>query len=1347
MRRAGIWLGLGVAGLLGLAVLALAVATVGLNTDLGRRLAEREIARASDGMVLVHGLGGRFPDRLRLGQLELRDTAGAWLEIDDAALDWAPTRLLTGELRVRTLSATHIVMARQPAGSGGSRENSDGVPLRLVLGALRVDRLELAAPVLGQAAVLALEGAGRVGTDLRGEGRLEVTRQDSPAAATLALAWDGAALHATLHGAGRLADLAGLPGLESLRLDATAEGPPAALTTRLDLASGDLTAQAHGTLDLPGRRATLALSAAAPALQLRPDFAWRALALTGTLDGPFATPQARLDLRLDGLAAGDSALERLEVHAEARTTAATLTATADGLALPGAPPELAASLLKLAVEADLAAPDRPVRFTLSHPLAALEGTARTAGLPSVQAHLDLPALAPLAATAGLELAGKAGFDIAAAATAPQGSAMGGTLSMAGTLGLTAGPASLVKLLGPQARLDLAASLDGRALTLSRLSLDGHSLALAAHGARADDGALALEGEARLADLADLAPSLRGDLAAGWRLAGPEDSLAFDAALSGHVAGATREAETMPVQANLHAEGLPGAPSGRLEAGGMLDGAPLDLAATLAREPDGTLRAEIARAAWRSLTAGGHLELAPGATLPQGEITVAMERLTDLSRLLGQKLEGAVALNLKSATEKNEAAATGPVLRLEAGAHGIVAPGEIGLREGRLAATLRDLQGTPRAEARLDLAGLRAGGLGGTARLDAAGPPEALELKLAAALTGVGGAPLEVHTEARLDLPKRVLALSAATALWKDQTLRLLGPARLEFAEGMRVDRLHLGLGGATLAVGGQFAPRLDATATLRGVEGSLARAFVPDLALEGQLEADARLGGTLGEPTGTLRLAAGGVRISEGPAAGLPPARLDARAELSGRAARLQAQLTAGTSQVAVSGRVPLPGSGGMNLTVEGNLDLALFDPLLAAGGRRVRGGARLAAQVSGPLAAPRLAGTLTLSGGEVQDFALGLRLDDIAGELSADGTTLRLVRLTARAGKGNLSATGTLGLTGAMPLDLTLAAKNASPLASDQLSAVIDGNVTARGDLLGEMLVSGTLRVPRADIRVPERLPASVATLKVRRPGAPVPATPAASAAPAPDIRLDLTLVSPGQIFLRGRGLDAELAGRLRIAGTVAEPRPAGGFTLRRGQFSIAGTSLDFTRGRVGFDGSGKIDPTLDFLASSTSGTTTANLAITGYASAPKITLSSSPEMPQDEVLAWLLFHQSSASLSPLQLAQIAGAVAQITGVSGGFDPLETLRSGLGLDRLSVGNNASGSGSRVEAGRYVAKGVYVGARQSTSGGSSPQAVVQIDLARGLKLEATAGQPSEGATGSQGSEGGSSVGITYQFEY
>jgi translocation and assembly module TamB len=150
--------------------------------------------------------------------------------------------------------------------------------------------------------------------------------------------------------------------------------------------------------------------------------------------------------------------------------------------------------------------------------------------------------------------------------------------------------------------------------------------------------------------------------------------------------------------------------------------------------------------------------------------------------------------------------------------------------------------------------------------------------------------------------------------------------------------------------------------------------------------------------------------------------------------------------------------------------------------------------------------------------------------------------------------------------------------------------------------------------------------------------------------------------------------------------------------------------------------------------------LTITGYADAPKIQLSSSPDLPQDEILAQLLFKQSVKQLSPFQIAAIAQALASLGGVGNGVDPLASIRKGLGLDRLSVGG-ASGntSGATVEAGKYVASGIYVGTKQATSGGTQGQ--VQIDLTKNLKLETTLG------TGGNAAATGSSIGLTYQFDY
>ena len=192
-------------------------------------------------------------------------------------------------------------------------------------------------------------------------------------------------------------------------------------------------------------------------------------------------------------------------------------------------------------------------------------------------------------------------------------------------------------------------------------------------------------------------------------------------------------------------------------------------------------------------------------------------------------------------------------------------------------------------------------------------------------------------------------------------------------------------------------------------------------------------------------------------------------------------------------------------------------------------------------------------------------------------------------------------------------------------------------------------------------------------------------------------------------------------------------------------GTTLTFTRGKVGFDGAGvtnKIDPSLDFEADSATAAGTAMLLVTGFASAPKIALASSPPLPQDEVLAQLLFGRSAKELGPFQYAEIAAALADLSGTtSGAANPLESVRKGLGLDRLSVGGGQAGSSSgssaaTIEAGKYVANGVYVGAKQGTTGANT-QATVQIDIYKGLKAETDVG------TGA----GGNSVGLSYQFEY
>ncbi|MBV9782532.1 MAG: translocation/assembly module TamB domain-containing protein, partial [Acidisphaera sp.] len=902
----------------------------------------------------------------------------------------------------------------------------------------------------------------------------------------------------------------------------------------------------------------------------------------------------------------------------------------------------------------------------------------------------------------------------------------------GRLHITGGMAPVPGLLG-DATLGVSAALRGADITLSRLQLEGSTLRLSATGAKAADR-LSLNWHLALADLKVLAPTVAGALQGQGKISGTPENFSATADLAGDVAA--QGLPRGPVKLSLDATGLPSAPAGRLTAEGVLDRAPLSLVVAAQRGGDGTLHLAIDRADWKSAHAEGALTLPKGATLPQGRVTLRMARLADLEPLLGRPLAGGMTA---------DADLTGPhALRLTLAATDAGLPGTVTVGRLALAAQVADPTTAPVVDARLTAQGLQAGAITGDLQLDAKGPQTALGLRLTAGLHGVGGADADATTTLTVNAKSRQILLAALQGTWKGETLRLLAPARIEFSDRVAVDRLRLGLGQAVLEVAGRATPTLDLTASLRNVTPDLAKPAFPGIEADGMLQADARLTGTTARPAGTVRLTATGLHTRTGPGRSLPPASITADATLQGQSARLDARLAAGTTtRLAVTGQAPL-GPGPLDLRAVGGVDLAVLDPILSAQGRRVRGQLSLDATATGTAASPRLGGSAELANGEVQDFAQGVHLTGVQAALSANGEAVRITRFAATAGPGTLTASGSVGLAAPMPVDIAITARNARPLASDLVTALLDMDLTVRGQVQGKLAAGGQVLIHRADIQVPETMPPSVAVLDVRVAGAKPPPPPA----PGPDIGLDLTLDAPGRIFVRGRGLDAELGGRLHVAGTAARPLPSGGFKLRRGTYSLAGTTLTFSSGEVTFNGASRIDPTLNFIATSTSASVVATLTVGGYASHPTIRLSSVPDLPQDEVLAHLLFGQSAASLSPFQLAEIAAGLAQISGVTGGGDPLNGIRKGLGLDRLSVGSSANpnqtttASSSRnstapaVEAGRYVAPGVYVGAKQGTSGAET-QATVQIDIARGLKLE----------TGAGSGQGANNVGVTYEFQY
>lgn len=1332
MRRAFKWIGWSIAVLVVAPAVLVLLVLVGANTPPGQTLIARLAPQLTGGLVTIEGLSGWFPDRLNAARLSLHDDKGIWAKVDDLNLDWYPLRLLTGDIAVHRIAATKIAVLRSPESSG----SSSGLRFAIDIDALHVGRLNIAPAVTGTAASLALDGSGAITATKLGHITLVAKGVGAPGEYHLDARLGAADLDLRLIGQepshGLVSKLAGLPDLGPLSIDGAFAGPRSGVAAKLGLGAGALRASAHGSIDLEHQSADLAVTATAPAMTPRPDLSWQSIALDAKIDGPFKKPAASGTLDIAALKAAGASVADIAANIQADSGAARLRAAFAGVRIPGVQPDLlAASPLQVTAEVRLDQATRPIRFSLAHPLITADGEAVTAGSLDGKLKVDLPNLAPLAMVAGLDLQGHAVLNLT-------GANQNGTtrLNADGAVGITGGRAPVPALIGDSAHLAVSVAATGSNVTVSRFEIDGRKIKASAVGSLGAKN-LALNWQLALSDLTSALPTVAGALRLQGRVNGAADDLAATVDLLGTLGPIGKP--TGPISANARLHGLPGKPAGSITAQGVLAGSPLELALAAIRGRDGGLKVTIEHADWKSAHAQGTLALAPGARFPLGQLDLGMARLADLRPLIGQPITGAIAASLVTSETSGHQRAD---MRVEGRDIGLAGAASTGRAE--LTTTILDPLSHPALDARVVAGAKLASGIGASVQIVLAGPEDAFRLKADAELRNAGSSNLRFATAGTVNAETRVAALSTLQAIWKGENLHLLGPARIGFGSGLTLDHLRLGVRQGVIEANGRVSPTLDLTVAMRNIPADLAAAFAPGFAVDGVLHGDGRFTGTPTRPEGKIRLAAAGLRLRSGPGRVLPTANVTASAEVAGTNARIDARMTAGPSaNLSVSGQVATGPSAPIDLHASGALDLAILDPLLTASGRRVKGNVSLDARVGGTFREPRISGGARLAGGAIDDFPLGVHITNITGLVEAARSTVRLSNLRGQAGPGTLGISGSVDTSGrGLPVNLQITARNARLLASDLLTAALNADMSLRGEALGKLAVGGKIDVLHADIGIPKRMPVQVPVLAVRVAGEPPPPPPA----PPPAIGLDLT-VTTHEVIVRGRGLFAELAGSVKIGGSTAAPQPLGSFHMVRGNLSVAGQTLNFNKGEVGFNGGSLTDPSLDFVATSATNAMSASLSITGTASNPKITLSSTPELPQDEVLAQLLFHRSSTSLSPFQLAAIAGSLAELSGAtSGSGDPLNGIRERLGLEQLSVGTGTNGSAA-LQVGRYVAPGVYLGAAQG-AGSNSSQAKIEIDIAKGLKAVGTVGTGTNATPGATPAESaGTSLGLKYQFDY
>jgi translocation and assembly module TamB len=1326
MRRKFKIIGAALGGLLLLILLIGGALVITGNTGPGRAMIERMTSGLTGGHVKLTGLAGSFPAQLTLEKLQLSDDRGVWLTAERLSLRWTPSALLLHRLQIDSLHAAVVVMERLPESSSDAHTAPPSIP-HIDAASVSIDELKLGPQLTIIPAPLVLQGSAHLRTLTDMFIDLGAHAIGSSGDYALRVQFDPKRMDAVLKlnepAGGPLENLLQLPGLGALAATVNLSGPRSAERLDLSIDAGALHGSVHGDANVDELSGDLQFAFQSAAMSPRPDLKWNGAVLKGRWRGSIGAPAADGHLDVDQLTLPGGtqlAMLRGDVSSSAGTVA--LKALVGGLRLPV--PEL--QLLKdspVTIDAaiHLNEPGRPIDLVAAHRLFTLQARAETqaltAGRRNASVELRLPDLGPWTAPVGMKVRGTA----VVKATLQSGDAdIHGVVDASAAL--AGAPESWSAAVGSRPALQLSGALADSAITLESMKLSGRAFSLTANGSAVRPAAagstqsawiLTLPWNLNITDLSVLSHTLSGTLKASGMLQGATTGMAGTARLTSALSIGGTPTGLVSAEANLR--GLPSAPAGTIAAHGMLDEAPLDVDIDLARSAAGVSRALIRRADWKSAHVDGDIALGSGIAQSRGQLHVTMTQLQDLRHLLGSDIAGSLAGTVE----------------------------------------LKPDQGRTRGHLQFEARDLKVGRFAGNVEATGDGFTNALALKVGVRIPNLSGTPASMSAAGTLDLDSSALTMSSAVLTYRAQEVRLLSPARFNFADGVAVDGLKLGAQRAQFLLEGSVSPALDLRASLRDVDPSLINAFAPGLLAAGTIEASARLQGTVASPTGQVSVTAAGMRMANDAALGLPAVDLKATAELMGDSADIDARLSAGAaSQLSVGGRVALAAGGAQDLKIKGNLEVGLLNPLLEASGQHASGELEVDASVAGSLAEPQIVGTISLKKGSFSNYGRGVSVSDIGAEIVGAEGQLQIKSFTASAAPGTLSMKGTVGvLQPGLPVDLEVTAKNAQPIASKMVTANLNADVHIKGTARERLDITGSVDLNRTVIGIVGALPPNVAVLDVRRRG---------KAPPAPQVKqlvigLDVTLEAPREILVQGRGLDAELGGELHITGTTDAPLVSGGFDLERGSYSLASARLNFTAGRVSFDGAGlrnKIDPTLDFTATTSAADSIVSLHITGYADSPLFEFTSSPALPQDEIMARLLFGVNAAQLSALQLAQIGAALASVSGVGGdGLNPLVKLQKSLGLDRLSVGaatgttaNGTANSGASIEAGRYITRRIYIEARQNTGGTS--QLETDVDLTKHLKLQTRLGN---GVASAQGTtpenDPGSSVGLSYQFEY
>ncbi|HUD72340.1 MAG TPA: translocation/assembly module TamB domain-containing protein [Dongiaceae bacterium] len=560
-----------------------------------------------------------------------------------------------------------------------------------------------------------------------------------------------------------------------------------------------------------------------------------------------------------------------------------------------------------------------------------------------------------------------------------------------------------------------------------------------------------------------------------------------------------------------------------------------------------------------------------------------------------------------------------------------------------------------------------------------------------------GAPIRSSAHVRVTAPARSLAVEGTVGLGGDWPIDLglqasdLTMRGAELVEGIP-EEVYVWLGG----------------------QGTVAGPAAHPMELTGRLRLD----------TAGLAVGAASARTEKPVEAALANGRLEVQpAVLSGTGTRLE-----------LKGGLDLDPLGTLAVEADGRFDLALLRTFVR--GLQAEGSGSIMLNVTGLRRDPVFRGSLTMKAPRLRYGDLPCPIDDLNAVIAFDGLVARIESLTFRGGGGEVTGSGealigksgvSRGLAAILAADVTLKGSNVRAEFPAGFRSLSDPMLRLVYDPTGAEL-SGDIDFLRGVYERDFRIESSI--LRGQR----VSIFDLGSGPPGPmaDMRLDLALRAPEQIWLRNDFGRIEGQVDLRVGGTAAAPTVTGRIT------ALEGSTIDFNRvryrvlsGTIDFNDPEAIDPNFNLQAETTIAEYTVTLRVNGTLETLRYDLTSDPPLPTGDIVALLITGSPPSAIGSGLGAFSADKVSAY--LAGQFTQEVTSRflgrvapDVIAIDPLSLVSTTDPS-TRITLGKQVTPDLRVTYSDNLGGNAGSSYQVDYSVARNIALSSL--RDSDGSIG------------------